>query len=89
MTPAIWIKKLRQNKDFKQVTVAERMGISQQAYSKLENSTWVTKGRLPVILQALDSSPEELEQLARLLNWRGDRKPYQFAEPAVPYKYNS
>ena len=66
MTPTHWIKKLRLYKEFKQATVAQRMGISQQAYSKMENSSWVAKGKLPVILQALESNHEELRKVAQL-----------------------
>ncbi|MFM7838127.1 MAG: helix-turn-helix domain-containing protein [Chitinophagaceae bacterium] len=66
MTPTHWIKKLRLYKEFKQATVAQRMGISQQAYSKMENSSWVAKGKLPAILQALESNPEELKKVAQL-----------------------
>jgi transcriptional regulator with XRE-family HTH domain len=66
MTPTSWIKKLRVSKEFKQATVAHRLGISQQAYSKIENAVWVAKGKLPDILQALESSPEELKKMAEL-----------------------
>jgi transcriptional regulator with XRE-family HTH domain len=86
MTPAIWIKKLRQNKDVKQVTVAERMGISQQAYSKLENANWVTKGRLPLILEALDSNPEELNKIAQLLHWNQKKQRLTLGEQEMPYR---
>lgn len=70
MTPTLWIKRLRLHKDFKQSTVARRMGISQQAYSKLENSVWVAKGKLPMILDALESNPEELKRVGELFHAR-------------------
>jgi transcriptional regulator with XRE-family HTH domain len=69
MTPSSWIKRLRVHKEFKQSTVAQRLGITQQAYSKLENADWVAKGRLPLILEALESNPEELRRIAELFKY--------------------
>ena len=68
MTPGTWIKKLRMNKEMKQSTIARRLGITQQAYSKIENSLWVRKGRLPQILEALDSNFDELKKVASIFS---------------------
>jgi transcriptional regulator with XRE-family HTH domain len=82
MTPTSWIKKLRVSKEFKQATVAHRLGISQQAYSKIENAVWVAKGKLPDILEALESNPEELKKMAELFPFENrstqtlEAKPY-------------
>lgn len=70
MTPGTWIKRLRLTKEMKQTTIATRMGITQQAYSKLENSEWITKGRLPKVLAALDSDPDELQKVASFFKWK-------------------
>lgn len=68
MTPGTWIKWLRLTKEVKQADIAGRMGITQQAYSKIENSDWVNKKRLPQILTALESSPDELMRVAELFS---------------------
>lgn len=68
MTPGTWIKKLRMNKDLKQAYIAKKLGITQQAYSKIENSIWIRKGRLPELLKALDSNMEELKKVAAIFN---------------------
>ncbi len=68
MTPGTWIKWLRLTKEVKQSDIAGRMGITQQAYSKIENSDWVNKKRLPQILTALESSPDELMKVAELFS---------------------
>lgn len=68
MTPGTWIKKLRMNKELKQAYIAKKLGITQQAYSKIENSVWIRKGRLPELLNALDSNFEELKRVAAIFN---------------------
>ena len=68
MTPGTWIKWLRLTKEVKQSDIAGRMGITQQAYSKIENSDWINRKRLPQILMALESTPEELIRVAELFS---------------------
>lgn len=59
------IRRLRQLKGIKQITAAERLGVTQQAYSKLECAGAVSMAKIPAILQALDSRFSELEQLSK------------------------
>ncbi|MFM9908546.1 MAG: helix-turn-helix domain-containing protein [Chitinophagaceae bacterium] len=66
MALGILIKHLRIAKDLKQATVAHRLGISQQAYSKLENCKEVGILRLSKILKAMDSNEEELNDVRKL-----------------------
>ena len=68
MTPGTWIKWLRLTKEVKQSAIAGRMGITQQAYSKIENADWVNRKRLPQILSALESNPDELIRVAELFS---------------------
>ena len=65
MSNGTWIKRLRIAKDIKQSTIARRLGISQQAYSKLEKCLQIDKHRLSEILQAMDSNEEELNQVSK------------------------
>lgn len=67
MTPANWIKKLRMTKEIKQTTIARKMGVSQQAYSKMENGPWVSKQRLHRILEAMESTMEELNYIGEMV----------------------
>jgi transcriptional regulator with XRE-family HTH domain len=53
-------------KEIKQETVAKRLGITQQAYSKLENLDIISGNRLIEILDALNSSLKELEAVNKL-----------------------
>jgi transcriptional regulator with XRE-family HTH domain len=85
MTPTSWIKKLRVSKEFKQATVAHRLGISQQAYSKIENAVWVAKGKLPEILEALESNPEELKKMAELFPYESRYTPTLEGKPQWEY----
>ncbi|MBY0535898.1 MAG: helix-turn-helix domain-containing protein [Chitinophagaceae bacterium] len=82
MTPGIWIKRLRLTKDMKQTAIAKKMGITQQAYSKIENSLWIRKGRLPQILSALESNIEELTKVGELFK-KKDVISMEFQEPEM------
>ena len=66
MALGIWIKRLRTTKDLKQTTVARRLGITQQAYSKLENCGEISDHRLCEVLKAMDSNKDELMTISRL-----------------------
>jgi len=66
MALGIWIKRLRTTKDLKQTTVARRLGITQQAYSKLENCEEIGDHRLCEVLKAMDSNKDELITISRL-----------------------
>jgi transcriptional regulator with XRE-family HTH domain len=57
------LKKLRLLKNFTQQQIAARLGISQQAYSKLEKQNSVDRERLEKILSLLKSSYKELEDI--------------------------
>jgi transcriptional regulator with XRE-family HTH domain len=80
MTPGTWIKKLRMKKELKQAVIAKRLGITQQAYSKIENSIWIRKGRLPELLEALDSNLEELKRIGAIFKI-AEMAEMQFNEP--------
>jgi transcriptional regulator with XRE-family HTH domain len=66
MYSGLCIKRLRMFKEIKQETVAKRLGITQQAYSKLENLDIISGNRLIEILDALNSSLKELEAVNKL-----------------------
>ena len=70
MSNGTWIHRLRIAKDIKQSTIARRLGISQQAYSKLEKCLQIDKHRLSEILQAMDSNEEELNEVSKLFTPR-------------------
>jgi transcriptional regulator with XRE-family HTH domain len=57
------IKKLRLLKGYNQKGVAQEMGISQQAYSKLEKNGHIGGKRLLVILKILRSSEREIDMI--------------------------
>ena len=55
------IKKLRELKNLTQTHVAEKLGVSQSAYSKMElGESEVTYGRLEKISEILEMKPEEV-----------------------------
>ena len=59
--PGTLIKKIREQKKITQEEVARQMGISQNAYSKIENNiTQLTINHVKQISTALDVSPLEL-----------------------------
>lgn len=59
--PGTLIKKIREQKKITQEEIARQMGISQNAYSKIENNiTQLTVNHVKRISAALDISPVEL-----------------------------
>jgi transcriptional regulator with XRE-family HTH domain len=59
--PGTHIKRIREQKKITQEEVARQMGISQNAYSKIENNiTQLTINHIKLISTALDVSPLEL-----------------------------
>ncbi len=66
MYSGICIKRLRVFKEIKQETVAKRLGISQQAYSKLENCEQISNERLVEILAAMGCTVRDLESIINL-----------------------
>lgn len=59
--PGTLIKKIREQKKITQGAIARQMGISQNAYSKIENNiTQLTVNHVKQISAALDVSPIEL-----------------------------
>lgn len=59
------VKLLRISKNFNQKTASQKLGISQQAYSKLEARQYINKIALLKVLEAFKSSPEEWEKLKK------------------------
>lgn len=55
------LRRLRLIKGIKQKVVAQMLGISQQAYSKVEKQLKVDSERFKTIVLALGSSPKEIE----------------------------
>ncbi len=55
------IRRLRILKGFKQFEAGKKLGIGQQAYSKIECSNGITESRAMKILKAFESSREELD----------------------------
>lgn len=62
------IRLLRNWKQLKQQTVAERLGISQPAYSKIERSETVSKENIERLLPALRSTREEMKACEKLFS---------------------
>jgi transcriptional regulator with XRE-family HTH domain len=60
------IRVLRNLRGVKQQTLAGKLGISQQAYSKIEKSNCVESFRAESILKLLDSTSEDLETITKL-----------------------
>ncbi|MBI2729874.1 MAG: helix-turn-helix transcriptional regulator [Sphingobacteriales bacterium] len=61
------LSKLRQLKGIKQQQLAKKIGISQQALSKLEQREKINKEKFEAILAALKISAVEWEQIQKLL----------------------
>lgn len=60
------IRSLRLLKRFKQSLAAKKLGITQQAYSKLEASAAVSESKIIEILTAFDSNEKELEMMIEI-----------------------
>jgi transcriptional regulator with XRE-family HTH domain len=61
------LRQLRTLKGLKQKAMAEKLGISQPAYSKLEKSKIISGEKLTKVLEALGYTKEELQQAVGLL----------------------
>jgi DNA-binding XRE family transcriptional regulator len=61
---------LRNIRGLKQTTVAKKLKISQQAYSKKEKKDFLTPKEVTEILDALDCTKEEITVLRGILCWR-------------------
>jgi len=57
------LRKLRTVKGIKQSALAKKLGISQQAYSKLEQSKQLTRERTEHILQLMQCSIDDIDKL--------------------------
>lgn len=57
------LRRLRNLKGLKQLAVANKLGISRQAYSKLECNKNVSIAKSLQILSALNSTAEDLEKI--------------------------
>jgi transcriptional regulator with XRE-family HTH domain len=62
------IRLLRNWKRMKQKTIANKLGISQPAYSKLEKCQLINKERLQKIMIILNFSDGELEILKKIIS---------------------
>lgn len=62
------LRHLRTLKGLKQKEAAHKLGISQQAYSKLEQSAWLQGEKLHRILKALDCGKGDIEKAMAILN---------------------
>lgn len=58
---------LRKLRGLSQQEVADRLAITQQAYSKIEKKEWIDYEKVDAILTALKSSREELESIKKLI----------------------
>jgi transcriptional regulator with XRE-family HTH domain len=65
------LKILRIVKHVDQKTVSRHLGISQQAYSKIERSGYINQTSLNKVLAVLQTTPEEMEELKRILLPKG------------------
>lgn len=59
------IRMLRTLKGMKQTEAAKKLGISQQAYSKMELNNIVSESKLVKILRAFNSSLQDLEHIIK------------------------
>jgi transcriptional regulator with XRE-family HTH domain len=58
------LKRLRMINGYSQKVIAKKLGITQQAYSKMENQqTKIHEARFKEILQAMKCSPDELKKI--------------------------
>jgi transcriptional regulator with XRE-family HTH domain len=72
MIPGHLLKLLRTVRSIDQKTVSRHLGISQQAYSKIERSEYIDKTSLQKVMEVLKTTPEELEQLKSILSRPAD-----------------
>jgi len=55
------LKKLRMIKGLNQSGIAKKMGVTQQAYSKLEKSRHINDQKFKIIIKALQCSDKDIE----------------------------
>ena len=60
------LRKLRLMMGVKQTSAAEKLGITQQAYSKLEKRKTVNNDRIDSVLKALNCGKTELDEIIKL-----------------------
>jgi transcriptional regulator with XRE-family HTH domain len=65
--PGQLIRLLRQLKGTKQAVVAKKMGITQQALSKMENCNRVQYDKVEAIINLLGFTDEDIESVKKLL----------------------
>jgi transcriptional regulator with XRE-family HTH domain len=65
--PGQLIRLLRQLKGVKQAVIAKKLGITQQALSKMENCKKVHTEKLLAIISLLNFSEEDVENVRKLL----------------------
>ena len=59
------IRRLRILKDYKQSTAGRKLGIGQQAYSKIECSAGISEEKALEIIKAFDSSLDEFKMILK------------------------
>lgn len=64
--PGELVRRLRNSKGIKQSVAAQKMGITQQAYSKLERAKNISTPKLLLLIAALESSLYEFETIKNL-----------------------
>ena len=62
------LRRLRLLKGLKQKEAAQKIGISQSGYCRLEQSAWLQGAKLQKILQALECTNADIEKAMLLLN---------------------
>lgn len=66
------IRKLRLLKEFTQKGMAEEMGITQQAYSKLEKRIFISEEKWQIIVRILQYSEHEIIVFMKMLGRKND-----------------
>ena len=62
------LRRLRTLKGLKQKDAAQKLGISQTTYSKLEQCVWLQGEKLQSILKALECSTKDVEKAMEIQN---------------------
>jgi transcriptional regulator with XRE-family HTH domain len=62
------IRRLRQLKGIKQAVAAKRLGITQQAYSKIESGRLLSENKLQAVLAIFEITPKDIENIQSLLS---------------------
>ncbi len=58
---------LRVLKGIKQITAAKKLGITQQAYSKIELSGVISPDKISILLFALNCNPQDVQKILAFL----------------------